>query len=271
MKEASSKTFDSSRYHIPNLVRALKVMEVLAEHPEGLTISQITQLLQVPRNSVFRITMTLLDHGYLTRDEETRICQISQKLLAVGYSAMREQTLVEKALGAMRQLRDRFKETVPLGILHGSEGVVIEEVPGTHAFRFVLDPGKTFHLHTAAPGKAILAFLPGEEREHLIGQIEFTRFNDRTIVEPAEFRKVLVEVRNKGFAVDHAEEIEGMHCIGAPVFNRKGYPVAAIWITGPSSRIRESDFDRIGRVVRKTAEEVTSRLGYGLTGNSVEN
>ena len=259
MKTSSS---DVSKYHVPNLIRALRVLELLTEHPVGLTTTQITSMLNIPRNSVFRITSTLLEYGYLVRDEESLVFQLSQKLLTMGYAALSEESLIEKSIGVMRRLRDCYKETVPLGILHGNEGLVIEEVQGIHSFRFVLEPGRRFGIHSAAPGKAIVAFLPEEEREQLIKQAKFVKYNDRTISNKKDYRDVLHRVRKCGYAIDHAEEIEGMHCISAPIFNRHGYPIAAIWITGPSYRIKEKDFDQIGNDIKKATYRISKSLGF---------
>ena len=259
MKTTSSNV---SKYHVPNLTRALRILELLTEHPEGLTTTQITSLLKIPRNSVFRITSTLLDYGYLVRDEETLIFQLSQKLLTMGYAALSEESLIEKSIWYMRRLRDRYKETVPLGILHGNEGVVIEEVQGIHSFRFVLEPGRRFHIHSAAPGKAMVAFLPEEEREHLIKQTKFPKYNERTIVNKNDYRAELATIRKCGYAIDNSEEIEGMHCVSAPIFNRHGYPVAAIWITGPSYRIKHKEFEQIGKDIKKSTYRISKSLGY---------
>ncbi len=267
MKKGNHNQAANSQYHVPNLERALQILELLAEHPEGMTTTQITEILEFPRNSVFRITSTLQDHDYLSRDEKTKAFQLTQKLLTIGYSALSEQSLVEKSIGVMRNLRDRFRETVPLGILHGEMGLVIEEVPGTHPFRFVLEPGKTFNLHTSAPGKAILAYLPVEQREELIQQIDFKKFNERTIIDGDSYRLVLEEVRDLGYSIDNAEETEGMHCLGAPIFNRHGIPIAAIWLTGPTNRIFEDDFDLIGMEVRRHADLISKSLGYGISVN----
>jgi DNA-binding IclR family transcriptional regulator len=252
----------SSKYHVPNLERALRILELLGENPAGLTVAQITEKLKVSRNSIFRITSTLLDYKYISKDEDTKIFQLTQKLLTMGYAAIGDSTLIEKSLRHMRNLRDLFGETVPLGILHGTEGLVIEEVSGTHSFRFVLEPGRKFHLHTSAPGKAIIAFLPEEEKERLISKIEFHKYNERTINNADEFRTRLEEVRIKGFSIDKAEEIEGMHCVGAPVFNRQGYPIAAIWITGPSIRLEKSKLELIGPKVKMHADCISQSLGY---------
>ncbi|MEJ2617563.1 MAG: IclR family transcriptional regulator, partial [Ignavibacteriaceae bacterium] len=192
----------SSKYHVPNLERALRILELLGENPAGLTVAQITDKLEVSRNSVFRITSTLLDTKYIARDEDTKVFQLTQKLLTMGYAAIGDQSLIEKALTHMRNLRDLFGETVPLGVLHGNEGLVIEEVSGTHSFRFVLEPGRRFQLHTSAPGKAMVAFLPEEEREKIITKIQFHKYNERTVDNADAYRRRLEEVRDKGFSID---------------------------------------------------------------------
>lgn len=253
---------DNSKYHVPNLERALVIIEHLSKRPAGLTASELTEQLKIPRNSIFRITSTLVDYNYLLRDEVTKKYQLSQKLLTMGYSALGEQTLIEKALPVMRELRDELGETVPLGILHGTEGLIIEEVPGIHSFRFVLEPGRKFHLHTSAPAKSIIAFLQDDEKDEVISSITFTRYNERTITNKEEFKKHLLSVKERGYGIDHAEEIEGMICIAAPIFNYKGYPFAAIWISGPSFRIRENDFHRIGIKVKNYAERISRNLGF---------
>ncbi len=261
-KDMDKTVKKNSEYHVPNLERALTILELLSFHSEGLTISEISTKLNFPRNSVFRIVSTLHNHDFLKKDDDFKTFTLSLKLLTVGIKALSEPTLVEKSLKVMRSLRDKYKETVPLGILKGEMGMVIEEVQGLHPFRFVLEPGRKFNLHTSAPGKAILAFLDKNERDKIIDKIEFEVFNKRTINNKDKYLKALKEVRKNGYSVDKAEEIEGMHCIGAPIFNRQGTAFASIWISGPSLRIREKDFHKIGLDIKKHADSISLSLGY---------
>ena len=259
---AKLKNNTNSKYHVPNLERALELFELLSENPQGLTISEMSTILNFPRNSVFRIITTLNNNGYLNRDNELRKYRLSFKLLTIGMKVLTDPALVEVALPVMHSLQKIYKETVPIGIIKDDKGVILEEITGTHPFRFVLEPGKSFNLHTSAPAKAILAYLPKDEKELLLKKIKYTKYTDKTILNKQNYLNVLKEVKNQGYAIDHAEEIEGMHCIAAPIFNRKDYPVAAIWITGPSMRIHESDFDSIGRDVRYHADKVSKKLGF---------
>ena len=260
----SSAASSRGRYHIPNLVRALAVLECLGGRPAGLTGAEIAAALKLTKNSVFRITRTLLDHGYLLREEDTRRFVLSRKLLALGYAGVGEQNLVEKALDVMRSLRDATRETVILGTLVGDKGMALEQVPGLHPFHFSVDPGNRLHLHTSAPGKALLAFLPEAERGALLSRMALPRFNRRTITRKDALRREMERIRACGFSVDRAEEFEGVHCVAAPVLNQAGHPVAAIWTTGPSDRVPLRSFDAVGRLVREHARRISRRLGHGL-------
>ena len=68
----SQETFKDSRYKVPNLERALVLMEHLLDYPMGRTAAELTEDLEFSKNSVFRITMTLLNHHFLIRDETKR-------------------------------------------------------------------------------------------------------------------------------------------------------------------------------------------------------
>jgi DNA-binding IclR family transcriptional regulator len=254
---------DISRYSVPNLDRALSILEVLSEFPAGLTLSELASRLGIPTNSVFRISRTLEERGYLERDEPSKRFFLTQKLLRLSCApAAGGRSLTESALDVMRALRDETMETVLLGTLSGSEGIVIEQVSGKHLFRFCVDAGVRFELHTAAPGKAMLAALPFAESEALINRMAFTRFNARTIVDRNAFRSELERTRTQGYGVDEGEEREGAHCVGSAILNSQGEPVGAIWITGPSSRLPASSFATWGARVRDAARQISNKLGF---------
>jgi DNA-binding IclR family transcriptional regulator len=267
-----------SKYHVTNLERALKVFELLAEYPKGLTSSDISKFLNVSRNSIFRIVSTLVDYDYLIRSEETRTYRLSIKLVSVGIKSHTSSSLVEHGLPVMHQLQAKYKETVPLGVISGVKGIVLEKVEGSHSFRYVLDVGKLWNLHTSAPGKAMMAYLPMQERRKLVQRLDYSVFNERTISSPEKMMEALEDVRKKGYAWDMAEETEGMHCVGAPIFDHRHRPIAAIWITGPSSRIRSENMDEIGADIRQHADVISDNLknephlnGYSSVGDKITN
>jgi DNA-binding IclR family transcriptional regulator len=262
---ADEKSERARKYNVPGLERGLRVVELLDDHNEGLTQEELVELTGYPRNSVYRISITLEEMGYVSRDDETRRYTLSRRMLALGWGALRKRGVIEAAMAPMRSLRDQTRETVLIGALSDQSGVVLEQVLGLHPFSFSVNVGRTLPAHAAAPCKALIAHLPRAEREKLIGNIEYTPFNERTITGPDAFRDHLGEVRERGYAVDRGEELEGVYCIAAPVLNSQGYPVASIWITGPSERLRGDALHRAALQVMACASRVTKSIGNGLS------
>ncbi len=249
-------------YSVPNLERALSIMEYLAEHPDA-GLSHLAEVLKMPKNSVFRITQTLLHRGWLMRDETTKAFILSGKLLALGFAGTNKRTIVECALDDMRALRDATGETVLLGAPPHPGGHLLGPGVGVHPFKFMVEPGTRFKLYTSAPGKALLAFLPEAECRALIRQQSFERYTPNTLTSAEELEKEIALAREQGVAFDRAEEMDGCHCISAPVFDRKGHPIAAIWMTGPANRVPRSAFPSIAKLVKEHAARISQRLGNG--------
>ncbi|MCL3780599.1 IclR family transcriptional regulator [Prolixibacteraceae bacterium JC049] len=265
MKEEKANVENGNgKYVIPNLQNALQLVEKLTEYPEGLTLPEMVQVLGVPKTTLFRITNTLLMENFLLKDYESNRFSLSRKFLRIGLAAIGEQSLIEKALIPMRDLRDEIHETVLLGSLMDIEGVLLEQVIGNHPFTFYLNPGKRFKLHCSAPGKVMLAYLEKSQCERILDEIEYIRYNDNTITTKEEMLAELEVVKEKGYGIDCAEEVEGVHCIGAPIFDQNGTVIAAIWTTGPAGRIPKSNFDSVGEKIKACANRVSRSFGYQM-------
>lgn len=257
----ANETFKDSRYKVPNLERALVIMEYLLDHPKGRSAAELTEDLGFSKNSVFRITMTLLNHHFLVRDATKRF-RLSKKLLLMGCRSFGDTRFIEHSMDVMRACRDEIKESIFIGTIVENEGVVIEQILGSHPFKFTIDPGARMPIHCAAPCKAILAYLPERERDPIIKSATFKRFNENTITSRRAYSKELKSVKECGFALDRAEQVHGAHCVAAPVFDQFGYPIAAIWTTGPSDRLPQQRFDELGATVRQYADQISQRMGH---------
>lgn len=247
-------------YIIPSLDRALSVMEILSESPEGLNITEISSQLDIPVNSAFRITATMHSRGFLERDPASKSFKLTNKVTRISHKTISHKSLIACAYDDMQKLRDETKETILCGTLIGSEGVVLEQSLGLHNFKFSIDLGTRFSLHTAAPGKAILALLPEDESDKIIKDIEFVGHTPNTITSASAYKAHLNEVKEQGFGIDCDEEIEGMRCISAAILDGRDYPIGAIWLTGPSNRIPKRDFRRLGQLCVDHANAISEKL-----------
>ena len=250
------KEKNQQMYTVPALERGMRILELLSEHPEGLHMSEMESL-KLPVASLYRMLVTLVSLGYVVHEANERY-RLGRKLLSLGYRSVDDSSLVEKALGPMRELRNRTGETVMLGVLYGAEGVVIESVKSIRPVCVSVRIGHHYPLHTAAPAKAMLAFLPDRERKELLSGIVYTKFTERTVRDAEDLERELAEVRRTGIAYDRGEELPELRCAGAPIRSASGYPVAALWIGGPESRLDEKTLRKRGREVAETAQEIQS-------------
>lgn len=240
--------------------RALEILEHLGRASGGLTLSELSQELGLPKNAVFRITRSLQARGYLERDERTRSFRLTPKLLSVALPRRADRSLVGAALEPMRSLRDQLRETVQLGLGIGEEGVIIEKFEGLHPLRIAVDVGLRFKLHNNAPGKALLAFRPPAAREALIKSLELTAHTSRTITSRRELSKECARIVANGYATDFGEADDGIHCVAAPVFGSHEQLVAVVWISAPSRRLPRESFAEVGRQVILTADNISKGL-----------
>ncbi|MEI7774055.1 MAG: IclR family transcriptional regulator [Verrucomicrobiota bacterium] len=249
-----------SGFSTPSLDRALAILKCLGGHPAGLTLSQIATELGLPVNFVYRVTQSLVAHQYLVRDSQKRF-SMGVGLLGLCQPVCDDVPLTEAALPAMRWLSEQSGESAHLGILSGNEGIVLERVIGKAQIKFYTERGTRFPLHTSAPGKVILAFLPEAEREEVLREISFEQFHPWTIASREELLRCLQKVRADRYALDLSEHLEGLHCLGGPIFDAAGSPIASLWVTGTSQRINEARIEELIPIVRRACAMATEALG----------
>lgn len=249
-----------NKYLIPNIARALKILEYLASQKKEASIAEISTDFNFPKNSVFRVMKTLEYYGYV--EETGRKYQATPRLLYLGYAGMQNKGLVENALDVMHSLRDEINETVLIGSLLGNQVVIVEQLVSFQYIKFTTEIGARVHIQTSAPGKAILAFLPEDERENIINQINFVRYTDNSVPSKRAMLEEIDTVRRRGYAVDDGEQVKDVHCIGVPIFDYRGYPIAAIWLVSPEYRLTRDNYPRVGEIVKEHALKISRRFGY---------
>lgn len=242
----------------PALQRGLAVLEFLSEHPEGCTAAELSQALEVSGASVFRLTNVLVDLGYLQRDEKSRRFTLTRKFLLLGTPQLAQKTLSECAIESLRQVRFETEETTQLCCIVDRETVVVEQLPSLHAFKYFVDLGARCPAYSCAPGKAILAFLPPDECEKIVGGFKFERFTENTLPNRRALMAELRVIRETGYAVDRGENFVGINCVGVPVLDRYGYPVGGITIAGPSSRVVENKFESLATLLKVAADRTAA-------------
>lgn len=249
-------------YIIPNVLKSFEVLEYVAKKPDGASFPELVQAMGINKTTLFRILQTLLKSGYLRSSPENTLYFISRNILSLAYLALDEANLPGESIDIMRAIRNELGETVMLGALADGECLLVAQEASAHQFNFLGRLGMRAPLHASAPGKAILAHLPKDEFDCAMGKFPLQKFTKSTMTDKKSLLAELDSIRRKGYSADVAEVVDGVNCVAAPIFDIRGCAVAAIWITGPASRIRQNDFPRLGAYMKSKADIISERLGF---------
>jgi len=251
----------STSYSVPNLERSFVIMECLGESSEGLTFTELAKQTGLPQNSIFRICKTLESLGYLTRNPDSKRHILTQKIITLALGAITPgKNIVNQAAPFLKELAEETGETCCLGTIVNQRGVVLAVEDGSNPFRFHIDLGTSFALHTAAPGKAMMAKL--EHKERFVRELTMEKFNENTITSHEDLLSHLQKVEKLGYGVDDEEEHHGQRCVGAAIRTHNGNGVCAIWITAPSSRLKKQKLKEVGKRIQEVCQQIEEKLEH---------
>lgn len=226
-------------------------------------VSEVARELQLPKTTVQRALTTLHAARWIKpADRGGRPgWELAAKVLRVARYAGAGDALREAALPVMEELHRATGETVHLLVRDGDNVVLIERIESDHPVRTVQPMGSATPVHAASTGKAILAFLPDDEREAVLAG-PLAALTEQTVTDPGRLRAQLAEIRARGWAVNAGESWAGLTAIGAPVLDAAGAPIAAVSISSPSERLPGSDWPRVADLVVDAAARISRALGY---------
>jgi DNA-binding IclR family transcriptional regulator len=247
---------------VPALVRGLAILERIARSRRGLTFAQISRHFDFPKSSIHTLVLTFEREGYLQRDEASGRYMTGMKLVNIASIALDGVVLREKASPLLHALAADTDMTAHLAILDRDEVILVAKVdrPGRH--RVATWVGKRMDVHCTSLGKCLIAHLAEEEVDRIIRDRGLLRHNEHTIVSPARLKLELERTRLLGYAIDDQEEEIGGRCVGAPVWNWENHVVAAVSVTGTTSRITDETLAPTAELVKRTALDISRLLGY---------
>jgi IclR family acetate operon transcriptional repressor len=251
---------NNGRYLVPVVRSTFRILEELSSSG-SLNLNEITVRTGVAKSTVFRILSTLLHLGYVLRDEGKRTYAVSPSLAGLANDTAGAEALRHAALPYMLGLRDQFGETVNLGRLHLDKVVCLEVVPSEYALRLNERPGASVWAHASAMGKCILADAPPEVVAGLLDHRKLPALTPHTITNAPEFRRELHRVRERGYAFDREETTLLATCVAAPIRDVQRRTIAAMSISGPSSRFNPRRDKRVVEALLRAATALSQRSG----------
>lgn len=246
-----------------SLAKALTLIEALASSPRPLTAVQLSQTLKITRPTIYRILKTLTHHGFVTREEGGPSYRLSFRLLDLGQRVLEGTDLLDAARPVLRRLSASCHETVHLAVSEDGRMVYLDKLEGSGPFCTNSRLGRGVPMHCTALGKAVLAFLPPQKAGAVLDHHGMPRHTSRTIVTMPAMDREFARIRRQGYAIDDVEFEEGVRCVGAPIFDHRGIPIAAVSVSAPVSRMPLAKAHAVGAMVRDGGANISRAMGWG--------
>jgi IclR family acetate operon transcriptional repressor len=247
-------------YTVASVDRAIELLLLLESASRDMGITELSKVLGVQKSTVHNLVQTLLARGFVRQTESGRFT-LGFRLMRLGVTASERLDVRRLADPILRELAAVANEYVLLAVLYRDEVIIVDSVAPQRTTFIVprIDFSNTFHC--TALGKVFLAFGSDGLRNSIIAR-SLDRYTPYTLVEESTLIEEIEKIRSQGFAVSCNETIEGVTCIGAPIFNAHGKLEAAVSISSASARLSCDRYRGMADILLTKAAAISKQIGY---------
>lgn len=242
-------------------LRTVEILKLVSKEPDGITLDELCEKLEMPKTSGYDIVTTLVKTGmiHVAREQKKRYT-IGLTAYRIGINYTNNLDFISTIDPVLRAFSREVGKTVFFGTRTDDAIIYICKFEPENPIITTATVGTRNPVYCTSLGKAIMAFTQEEEVKSLMGRMVFKKYTERTVGSREEFEKELERVRGRGYAFDARELEEHMECVGAPVFGPDGSVMGAISV---SSLYKPSeDYHALGRRVQAKAGEISGLLGF---------
>lgn len=252
---------DPSPTQVTSVARALELVELIVHGPaEGLSLAEIARSTARSKSALLATLRTLVNFGYVRTVDPGPKYLPGMTLIRLG-----DLTAVKDSLGAIARpiitdLSEKSGLTIRVARNVGGFPVFIERVDGPGFVRFHTPLGAREMPHVSSAGKAILAQMSDDEIRDVAKQCGLPARTKKTITTLPDLMLEIEKVRRDGFATDDEEDVEGIFCVGAAIFDHFGKCIGAISATGVRRDLTPAQVKKLGKLLITYANYITKQL-----------
>lgn len=207
---------------------------------DGAGVTEIAAHLDIPTSTAYDHLRTLEQLELIVNEGGSY--RVGTRFLEFGGYARQRMKIFGVAKPELRNLAQQTGEHANLMIEEHGRGVFLYKAEGGDALRLDTYNGYRVHLQTTALGKAILAHMPEEQVDEILDRHGLPAVTERTVTEVDELKSELETIRERGYATDLEERVQGVCCVAAPIV-RDDSVLGAVSVSGPKSRMKGPRFN----------------------------
>jgi len=248
------------REFVRGFERGVAVIKAFDVRNPSLTVTQVAERTRLTRAVARRYLLTLESLGYVTQNGPT--FALTPRVLEIGFAYLSTITVADVARPFMLRVVEALQESCSVGVLDGEDVVYVARMPARRIMTTNLMVGSRLPAHATALGQVLLAYLPPPRLDAYFATATLQPLTDRTIIDETTLRRVLEQVRRRGWAENDEASEKGVRTVAVPLFDRTGEVVAAMNLAGHASRVtmRELRRDHLP-ILLGAAREISNALG----------
>jgi DNA-binding IclR family transcriptional regulator len=244
-------------YSTPALEKGLDILELFAETPEGLNVSEVARRLDRTVSEIFRMLLCLEQRGYLSQSANKERYRLTLRLFRLAQEHPPTKRMVTEALPIMHWLAHELRQSCHLGVLDGGHVVILAQVDSPESTGFYVKVGSKVDLMHAATGHVILAHQTQDARERAIQEWA----HETKKKKPADLEGHLTKIRKLGHERRASYEVKGVVNISFPVLNAQKNAVAALTIPYVKRIEDPISIAKIVASLRTASQQISEALG----------
>lgn len=248
-------------YEISSISKVCLLLEMLSTR-KSWELAELCKAVGLPKTTVHRMLLTLEDNGYVVQEKQRGEYCLSYKLFSIGSRVLHHSNLVDIAKPFCQELLEAVNESVNLGVIAGSEMLIVDKHISMQNLRHESFLGTTFPLFKSASGKIFLAFADDNELDKAFRKIKesSSMMNPEKLMQ--EMGAEIEKIRITGLAYDYEEVYIGVRCIATPLFNFQNKLAATLSVSVPTVRLTNtSTVKNIEEQIIRAAQKISLRLG----------
>lgn len=250
---------NAARYRAPAVLKAFRLLEAVASARGAMTLSELARRLGYSKGTLHGLIGALLDCEALCESPRGRGYAIGPAVVELAFRSRNFFRIVEQAQPVLDSLRDRIGETVCLGVLSRTRGLIVATAEAAKPLKISAPPGTSIPLLAGAVGKVFLAGLPRARAVSLIREQGLLPYTPQAITDRKRYLQELETVRRQGFAIDREEYLPGVRAVAVALGSPAGLPLA-LWVVGLAETMNEAALQAIAAAMQGAARRLQDIL-----------
>lgn len=254
---------DTSEQGVQSVARIFSIIEVLAAHPSGASLQEISRESSLAKSTAHRLLASLIALGYAVQDSFSTHYRLTFKMFELSSGIVNEMDVMSVAKPHLDSLSRHTGEAVHLVLQDGVDVVYLYKAdPGLGALRMNSHVGRRVPMYCTGVGKAILATQSYGEAERVWRKSKIVALTPHTVTEFGLFVEQLKEIRLRGYALDNEENELGIRCVALGLPALSGRAEAAFSISGLAPQMTDARVNALAQQCLATKQEILHDLGW---------